>query len=78
MARYFELDERDVLLTVLPEESSVTAGTARELTYPEKKALHLQQKQPEAMWQESFWGELYDSALIVDRLVNEFNDELTK
>ena len=78
VARYFELDERDVLLTVLPEESSVAAGIARELTYPEKKALHLQQKQPEAMWQESFWGELYDSALIVDRLVNEFNDELTK
>ena len=74
VARYFELGEKDVLLTVLPEETAVAASAARELTYPEKKALHLQQKQPAEMWQESFWGELYDSALVVDQLVNEFND----
>jgi len=74
VAKYFELGEQDVLLTVLPEEASVAACAARELTYPEKKALHLEYQQSAELWQEAFWGELYDSALVVDRLVNEFND----
>lgn len=80
VAQYFELEEHDVLLTVLPEndEKSADACVVRELSYPEKKKLNysrgLSETMADAMWKPEYWAELYDQMIDLDILINAFND----
>ena len=74
VATYFELDEHDVLLTVLPETASAACCEAKELTYPERKALFASLQLPEERRNEAFWAELYDQVIGLDIRINEFND----
>lgn len=75
VARYFELDGQDVLLTVLPGEiSAPPVYSVKELSYPTKKELHTFQKRPDTLWQEAVWTACYDRVIELDRLINVFND----
>lgn len=87
MAKYYELDGRDVILTVLPDggvpaplpETGIDGVT--ELTYVEKKRLHGLKRCEDpaaldALWYdpERTWETVYGMAGEVDRMINEFND----
>jgi cysteine synthase len=119
-AKYYELDERDVIFTVFTDSaelyqsrlaelrsehgpyrpSDATADVAgplahqgvdffKELTYPERKAIHnlkyytwVEQQgktlaELNAQWQPDYWREIFvDEVAYFDKLIGNFNDQL--
>jgi len=77
VAKYFELTNRDVVLTVLTENSGMS-GTIKELTYTDKKCLHQRKESgnDEEFWTDAgkSWADIYTSANAIDEKINDFND----
>lgn len=80
LARYFELTERDVLLTVLTKEPEAGDAVVKELTFRDKKQLYLRKNTTDSgeFWTnpEESWADIYTASNAVDERINTFNDSL--